>query len=68
MPEYIAVIFDEDGNDQGPIDVGAARDDEHALDLAKQAGTKWLAEHGLKRVTVKVSRNGYGLPAVEVHI
>jgi hypothetical protein len=65
---YTAAIFDEDGTDLGPVDVSSAQDDEHARDLAKQAGMKWLTENGLDRASIRVTRNGYGLPVVEVHI
>jgi len=64
---YAAVIIGENGADLGPLDLPGARDDGYALNLAKQAGMKWLAENGFDRVTIKVSRNGYGLPVVEIH-
>jgi hypothetical protein len=65
---YTAVVFDEDETDLGPLDEFDAQDDEHARELAKQAGMKWLKANGLDRATIRVSRNGYGLPVVEVHI
>jgi hypothetical protein len=64
---YTAVILDENGADQGPVDISNAQDDEQARNLAKREGEKWLAENGLKRATIKISRQGYGLPIVEVH-
>ncbi len=59
-PKYSATIFDENGVDQGPIDLPAAENDEQARDLAKKAGLKWVAEHGIDRATVQISRGGYG--------
>ena len=63
---YAAVLFDEHGADQGPVDVSIAQDDEQARALAQRAGLKWLAENGLNRATIQISREGYGLPIVEV--
>jgi hypothetical protein len=63
---HTATIFDEDGLDQGPIDVSNAKTDSQALDLARKQGQKWLAENGHQRATVKVVRDGYGLPVVVV--
>lgn len=69
MPDvrYTAVILDENGADQGPVDISSAQDDEQARNLAKREGEKWLAENGLKRAIIKISRRGYGLPIVEVY-
>lgn len=65
-PRYTAIILDENGADQGPADVSGAQDDNQVRELAKREGMKWLAENGATRATVKISRNGYGLPIVEV--
>jgi hypothetical protein len=37
---YSAVLFDENGADQGPVDVSSAQDDEQARSLAKQEGAE----------------------------
>ena len=58
---YTAVIIDENGADQGPVNVSGAQDDGQARDLAKREGLKWLAENGFSRATVRISRNGYML-------
>jgi len=64
---YTAVIIDENGADQGPVDVSGAQDDGQARDLANREGLKWLAENGFSRATVRISRNGYMLN-VEVRV
>lgn len=63
---YTAVVFDENGADQGPLDVSGAKDDNQARDLAMREGLKWLAQHGLNKATVQISRDGFWLPIVEV--
>ena len=60
MP-YNAAIIDENGEDQGPVDISTAQNDGQARDLAKREGLKWLAENGFSRATVRISRNGYML-------
>jgi hypothetical protein len=62
---YAAAIFDENGEDQGPVDLSSAQNDDQARDLAKQEGMKWLVENGCNRATVRISRDGYML-SVEV--
>lgn len=66
LMRYSAIVVDENGADQGPVDVSSAQDDEHARSLAKREAVKWLAENGLTRATVRISRDGYWLPVVEV--
>lgn len=64
--KYTAEIFDEHGNDMGPINVSSARSDKQARDIAKREGEKWLEESGLNRAAVRIYRRGHGLPLVEV--
>jgi len=65
--KYTAAIFDENGTDQGPMNISSAQNDEQARDLAKRRGMKWLEESGSNRATVQIYRRGHGLPLVEVH-
>ena len=65
--EYTAAIFDENGNDQGPVNISSAQNDEQARALAKRKGVKWLEENGLNQATVQIYRRGHQLPIVEVH-
>jgi hypothetical protein len=64
--KYTAEIFDEHGNDMGPINVSSARSDKQARDIARREGEKWLEESGLNRAAVRIYRRGHGLPLVEV--
>jgi hypothetical protein len=64
---YTASIFDEAGEDQGPLDISGAQDDEQARDHAKREGLKWLVENGATRATIQISCDGRGLSPVEVH-
>jgi hypothetical protein len=64
--EYTAAIFDENGNDQGPVNISSAQNDEQARALAKRKGVKWLEENGLNQATIQIYRNGHSLPLVEV--
>jgi hypothetical protein len=59
--KYTAVVLDENGVDQGPVDISSAQDDEEARDLATRQGAKWLADNGLNRATIQISHNGRGL-------
>ena len=63
---YVAVILDENGLDQGPVDISGAQDEGQARDLASRAGMKWLVENGFSRAKVQIVRDGIGLPIVEV--
>jgi hypothetical protein len=65
--KYTAAIFDENGTDQGPMNISSAQNDEQARDLAKRRGMKWLEENGLNQATVQIYRRGHTLPIVEVH-
>ena len=65
--KYTAAIFDENGTDQGPMNISSAQSDEQARDLAKRRGVKWLVKHGLNQATIQISRDGHRLPVVEVH-
>ncbi len=65
--KYTAVIFDENGTDQGPMNISGAQNDEQARDLAKRRGMKWLEESGSNQATVQIYRRGHTLPIVEVH-
>ena len=62
---YSAVIIDESGADQGPVDVSGARNEEQVRNLAKKTGMKWLADNGAERAIVQVSNDGHGL-SIEV--
>lgn len=64
---YTAAIFDENGTDQGPMDISSAQNDKQARDLAKRKGEKWLEENGLNQATIQISRDGHRLPIIEVH-
>jgi hypothetical protein len=64
--KYTAEIYDEHGNDLGPINVSGAQSDKQARDLAKREGEKWLEENGLNRAAVRIYRRGHGLTFVEV--
>lgn len=63
---YTAAIVDENGTDQGPMDISSAQNDKQARDLAKREGVKWLQENGLSQATIQIFRDGHGLPIVEV--
>ena len=65
--KYTATIFDENGTDQGPMNISSAQNDEQARDLAKRRGMKWLEQSGLDQATVQIYRRGHRLPIVEVH-
>jgi hypothetical protein len=65
--KYTAEIFDENGTDQGPMNITDAQNDEQARDLAKRRGMKWLEESGLNQATVQIYRRGHSLPIVKVH-
>jgi hypothetical protein len=64
--KYTAEIYDKHGTDLGPINVSSAKSDQHARDIAKREGEKWLEENGLSQGTVRLYRRGHGLPVVEV--
>jgi hypothetical protein len=64
---YTAAIFDENGADRGPMDISSAENDEQARALAKREGVKWLEGNGLNQATIRILRDGCGLPIVEVH-
>jgi hypothetical protein len=66
-PFYAATIFDEVGNDQGPLDMSGAGDDAQAGQIGKRVGERWLVENGQSRATVKITHGSRGLPLIEVH-
>ena len=43
--KYTAAIFDENGTDQGWMNISSVQNDEQARDLAKRRGMKWLEEN-----------------------
>jgi hypothetical protein len=63
---YTAAIVDENGTDQGPMDISGAQNDKQARDLAKREGVKWLQENGMSQATIQIFRGGHRLPVVEV--
>jgi hypothetical protein len=64
--KYTAAIFDENGTDQGPVNISSAQNDEQARNLAERRGMEWLEENGLNQATVQIYRRGHKLPVVEV--
>ncbi len=63
---YTAVLVDENGVDQGPLDISPALNDEQAAALARREAAKWLSESEQSHATVRVCRDGDGLPLIEV--
>jgi hypothetical protein len=63
---YSAVVYSEDGADHGPIDLTGAENESQARELANVRGIEWMSASVFDHVTIRITKNGYGLSRVEV--
>jgi sulfur transfer protein SufE len=48
-------------DDQGPIDLSGAQNDDEAIEIGRKQALEWLRANGIESVTLQIVENGRGI-------